>query len=157
MWEVWHFQFYLHGHLFAGDPVKLQRRIPPRGPVRRSVPSLPQPAPLPRGPALPQCCPSQDAASGPRLHSELVWATQEETRCTALHCYHTLMISVILLSFLSFSTMSIFSNDDRLLLWTDCWNCARAWLAFSSSLQETEQASHKQNRSHRRMQTDYAC
>lgn len=67
------------------------------------------------------------------------------------------MISVILLSFLSFITMSIFSNDDRLLLQTNCWNHARAWLAFSSSAQETKQASHKQNRSHRRMLSHYAC
>ena len=109
---------------------------------RRGWACLPCPSPLP-------CC-----GSWAQRWTELLGRNRDAV------CYFAitqLMTSVIFLSFLSFSATSIFSNDDRLLSQTDCWNCAMAWLAFSSSVQETKQASRKQNRSHMRMPTDYAC
>lgn len=156
MREAWRFQFYFHGHLFAGDteftPVELWMRIPPGGLVGRGCLSCPGCPPAPGTGAAPAKMQLQ------ALSCVQSWAESLGKKCDALHyiAITLLMISVILLSFVSFSTMSIFSNDDRLLLQTDCWNPARAWLAFSSSVQETKQASHTQNRSHRRMLTDYA-
>lgn len=76
-------------------------------------------------PSLPLChgdwlCPSAAPAKTQlqALGCIQSWSELLRKKRDALHyiAITLLMISVILLSFLSFSTMSIFSNDDRLLL-----------------------------------------
>lgn len=83
------------------------------------------------------------------------WAGLIRKKCSALHIATTLLMTpVSLLGLFYFSTTSIFSTDDCLLLQSDCGGCARAWLAFSHPGQGTKQAPHKQNGSHRKMLPD---
>lgn len=90
---------------------------------------------VPLGLALPSTTPARvqlEALSGVQS-----WAGLIRKKCSAI-ALALLMTPVSLLGFLSFSTTSIFSTADCLLLQSDCGSCARAWLAFSLSGQETK-------------------
>lgn len=153
MWKISCFQFNFHGHLFVEHseltPAKLWVRTLLQWTAGLSMPSLPCLVPVTRTHSAP-------ALSQLRQLQAPSWVIK---KWDALHymALTLIILPVILLNILSFSTTSIFSDSNRLLSQAECWICVRAWLAFSSSVQETKQASSKQSRSHRRLLTDYAC